>query len=90
MSCICLRLGTVHGSNRPRAVRQFATLLSPNDLMELYRCAVAAPADLRFGTYYGVSNNTWRFWDLSNAKTDIGFEPSEDTERYRGQPFEGR
>src|SRR3954465_10134556 len=63
LSCICLRLGTVHGSDRPRATRQFATLLSPNDLKELYRCAVAAPADLRFATFYGVSNNDWRFWD---------------------------
>src|SRR5437899_1940721 len=57
MSCICLRLGTVHGGDQPRAIRQYATLLTPNDLMRLYVAAVGAPDALRFGTYYGVSNH---------------------------------
>jgi len=88
MNCICLRLGTVHGSDRPRAVRQFATLLSPNDLTQLYACAVAAPDDLRFATFYGVSNNDWRFWDISDAQRLIGYRPQDNTERWRGEPLE--
>jgi nucleoside-diphosphate-sugar epimerase len=85
LSCICLRLGTVHGGDQPRAIRQYATLLTPNDLMRLYRAAVAGPATLRFGTYYGVSDNTWRFWDISNARHDLGYEPRENTEAWRGK-----
>jgi uronate dehydrogenase len=85
LSCICLRLGTVHGSDRPRAVRQFATLLSPEDLKRLYRGAVAAADDLLFGTYYGVSNNDWRFWDLSEAARDLGYMPQDNAEKYRGE-----
>ena len=80
LSCICLRLGTVHGGDQPRAVRQFATLLTPNDLMQLYQRAVAAPDSLRFGTYYGVSNHRWRFWDIENARRELGYEPQDNAE----------
>ena len=85
LSCICLRLGTVHGSDQPRAIRQYATLLTPNDLMRLYRAAVAAPDTLRFGTYYGVSNHKWRFWDISDAQRDLGYEPQDNAEVWRGK-----
>lgn len=85
MSCICLRLGTVHGSDQPRAIRQFATLLTPNDLMQLYRCAVEAPDELRFAIFYGVSNNLWRFWDISDAERLIGYRPQDNAEAWRGK-----
>ena len=85
LSCICLRLGTVHGGDQPRAIRQYATLLTPNDLMRLFRAAVAAPDALRFGTYYGVSNHTWRFWDISNAQRDLGDDPQDNAETWRGK-----
>jgi nucleoside-diphosphate-sugar epimerase len=83
MSCVCLRLGTVHGSDQPRAVRQFATLLTPQDLKQLYRRAVEAADDLRFGIFYGVSRNTWRFWDISEAERLLGYRPVDDAEVWR-------
>ena len=46
----------------------------------LVDCALEAPADLRFGVYYGVSRNTWRFWDISN---EIGYDPQDDAEQHR-------
>jgi hypothetical protein len=44
---------------------------------------VTAPADLQYGIYYGVSRNTWRFWDIGDARDEIGYEPQEDAERFR-------
>ena len=86
MPVICLRLGTVdRGDGRPRAVRQFATLLTTGDLVRLYRCAIAAPGTIRFATFFGVSNNTWRFWDISEAERLIGFRPQDNTEIWRGR-----
>jgi hypothetical protein len=38
---------------------------------------------LRFGIYYGVSDNRWRFWDISEAQSEIGFVPQDDAERLR-------
>jgi nucleoside-diphosphate-sugar epimerase len=83
LSAICLRIGTVNRENRPTAPRQFATLLSHADLLRLVQAAVTAPADLQYGIYYGVSRNTWRFWGISDARDEIGYEPQEDAERFR-------
>jgi nucleoside-diphosphate-sugar epimerase len=84
MSVICLRLGTMGREGEvPRDQRQFATTLTPRDVQELYRCAVAAPDDLRFGIFYGVSNNKWNFWDLEDAARRIAYKPQDNMEMWR-------
>jgi uronate dehydrogenase len=83
MSCICLRIGTVRADDRPREPRHYATLLSHTDLVRLVRCALEATSELAFGVYYGVSANTWRFWDIANAEVELGYEPQDDAERFR-------
>jgi uronate dehydrogenase len=37
----------------------------------------AIETDIGFGIYYGVSNNTGRFWDISNAERDLGYIPQD-------------
>ena len=81
LSAICLRIGTVNAEDRPREPRHFATLLTHADLLRLVECALAA--DVRFGVYYGVSRNTWRFWDIANAADEIGYDPQDDAEDFR-------
>jgi nucleoside-diphosphate-sugar epimerase len=88
LSCICLRIGTVNGANRPLRPRHFATLLSHPDLVEIVDCAIRAPRELRYGVYYGVSANTWRFWDIANAWDELGFDPQDDAERFRPEAVE--
>jgi uronate dehydrogenase len=82
LSVFCLRIGTVNAEDRPTGSRHFATLLTHADLIRLVRRALEAPPELRFGVYYGVSANTWRFWDVANAR-EIGWIPEDDAERYR-------
>lgn len=84
MSVICLRLGTMGREGEgPRDQRQFATMLTPRDLKHLYQCAVSAPDDLRFGVFYGVSNNKWNFWDIEDARQRIGYTPQDNMETWR-------
>jgi len=83
LSCICLRIGTVLAADRPANERHYATLLSHADLVRLVRSALDAPPELRHGIYYGVSANTWRFWDLTAAREEIGYEPQDDAEVWR-------
>jgi nucleoside-diphosphate-sugar epimerase len=78
LTAVCLRIGTVNAEDRPLQPRDFATLLTHADLLRLVEAALTA--DVRFAVCYGVSRNTWRFWDLAN---EIGFEPQDDAERYR-------
>jgi nucleoside-diphosphate-sugar epimerase len=89
LSCICLRIGTVRADDRPSKPREFATLLSHADLVRLVEAALAAPTDLRYGVYYGVSANKWRFWDLANGAEELRFEPSDDAERFRSSAADG-
>jgi uronate dehydrogenase len=84
LSTICLRIGTVTGDGKPHQPRHFATLLTHDDLLRLVEAAVRAPEELRYGIYYGVSRNTWRFWEIDDAARDLGYEPQDDAERFRG------
>jgi len=83
LSVLCLRIGTVNRADRPTTPRQFATLLTHRDLVELVRSCLEAPEELRFGVYYGVSANTWRFWDIESAEAEVGYESREDAEHWR-------
>jgi nucleoside-diphosphate-sugar epimerase len=83
LSVICLRIGTVNREDRPRNPREFATLLTHRDLVQLVRRCLEAPLDLRFAVFYGVSRNKWRIWDIDEATSTIGYEPLDDAERFR-------
>ena len=83
LSVMCLRIGTLNPQSRPQDVRQFATLLSHHDLVHLVDRCLSAPDGVRFGIYYGVSNNHWRFWDISNSAEEIGFQPQDNAELWR-------
>ncbi|HEU5477046.1 MAG TPA: NAD-dependent epimerase/dehydratase family protein [Gaiellaceae bacterium] len=83
ISCLCLRIGTVRRDDRPSRAREYATLLTHADLARLVDCALRAPLTVRHGIYYGVSANRWRFWDIANARDELGFEPHDDAERLR-------
>jgi nucleoside-diphosphate-sugar epimerase len=83
LSVICLRIGTVNSADRPRSPRHFATLLTHADLVRLVRCAIQAPDDVGYGIFYGASNNTWRFWSLTDARESLGYEPEDDAELWR-------
>jgi uronate dehydrogenase len=83
LSVICLRIGTVNRADRPRNPRELATLLTHRDLVHLVECSLAAAAEVRFAVLYGVSANTWRIWDLDEARAVVGFTPQDDAERFR-------
>jgi hypothetical protein len=50
--------------------------LSHRDLVQLVEKSLTT--SVAFGIYYGVSNNRGAFWDISNARADLGFEPVDD------------
>lgn len=83
LSVICLRIGTVNRTGRPENEREYATLLTHDDLVRLVRAAIEAPPDVRFAVVYGISRNTRRFWDVDAAAAAIGYEPADDAERFR-------
>lgn len=84
LSVICLRIGTVNRHNSPtRDVRHLATWLSHRDLAQLVDRSLAADASRRFEIVYGVSNNTWHFWDLTHAAQRLGYVPQDNAASYQ-------
>ena len=89
MEVACLRIGTVNRHNDPtHSVRHMATWLSHRDLAQMVdRCLTVE--GLKFDVFYGVSDNKWRFWDISHAEAVLGYRPQDDAERYRDRPPSG-
>ena len=83
LSVVCLRIGTVNRQDRPRNVRELATLLTHRDLLHLVERSLAAPRSVGFAVVYGVSANTWRIWEIEDARRLLGYEPADDAEVWR-------
>jgi len=81
LEAVCLRIGSVLEDDNPGAnPRHMKTWLSHRDLRQLIRLSLTA--SVPFGIYYGVSNNTGRFWDTSNARAEIGYAPQDDASAF--------
>jgi nucleoside-diphosphate-sugar epimerase len=53
---------------------------SPRDLAQLVEKCIRT--DIRFGIFFGISNNKTRCWDISNAKEFLGYEPRDDASAF--------
>jgi nucleoside-diphosphate-sugar epimerase len=74
---ICLRIGAVLKDDDPTKQSQNRRIwLSHRDMVQLVEKSLSA--DVTFGIYYGISNNKDAFWDISNARADLGYEPLDD------------
>lgn len=49
---------------------------SPRDLVQLL--VKSLRAEVPFGVFFGISNNTGRCWDIGNAQRLLGYEPVDD------------
>jgi nucleoside-diphosphate-sugar epimerase len=77
IASVCLRIGSVLRDDRPGQNPRFRkTWLSYRDLGQLVHKSLEAK--VAFGIYYGVSNNQGAFWDISNARAELGYEPQDD------------
>ncbi len=82
LESVCLRIGSVVKDDNPTTnPRHQSTWLSHRDLAQLVKKSLLA--DVKFAVYYGVSNNKKRFWDISNAVAEIGYQPEDDASTRR-------
>ena len=70
--------------------RDLGAYISERDIVQLYTRSIETP-DIRnadripFQIFYGISNNTRMFWDISNARQVIGYAPEDDSEQVFGE-----
>lgn len=84
IEAVCLRIGSVIDPDDPtRDKRNLSTWLSHSDLERLLKVALLANDDFPgFGIYYGVSNNSRRFWDIENSRSELGYFPQDNASKY--------
>ncbi len=84
LSVICLRIGSFQPAeaviNRG-GDRILSSWLSHRDTVQLVWRSIEAES-VGFGVYFGISNNTRAYWDLQNAREELGYEPEDDAEAY--------
>ncbi|MDQ3700013.1 MAG: NAD(P)-dependent oxidoreductase [Chloroflexota bacterium] len=85
MSVICLRIGSFQP--RPRGERQLATWISYRDTAQLVWRGIES--DVPFGVYYGISGNTRAYWDIGNARAELGYAPEDDAETFATEVLAG-
>lgn len=83
MNVLCIRLAWFQNYDSPLLRSQPDMLrewCSPRDFAQLLHKSIQA--DLRFGIFFGVSNNRGRYWDISNAQQLLGYSPQDDGAAY--------
>ena len=79
MSCICIRIGQVE-RDRPRPPNGHDMFVSQRDIVQIMECSINADETVRFGIFYGMSNNDYRWVDIEHAKQVLGYEPQDRAE----------
>jgi hypothetical protein len=44
----------------------------------LVQASIEAPESVRYGVFHGLSNNRWKRFDISDARSVLGYEPQDD------------
>lgn len=75
LDVINLRIGTARLNEKQEILvdvnRYKKTWLSEADVVQIFEKAIEK--DIKYGTYYAVSDNVGKPWDISNLECDLGF-----------------
>ena len=83
LSVLSIRIGRVKAEDRPTTARDFSVWLSQRDVVQILERAIEAPASLRHGIFFAVSDNRWGYRDLAHARQILGFVPQDRAEDHR-------
>jgi uronate dehydrogenase len=76
-----IRIG--HATPLPTHLRDLAMWISPRDLTQLVAIGIDHP-DVHFEIVYGISGNSRRWYDNSNAAR-LGYVPQDDSQSYSAE-----
>lgn len=85
LEVVCLRIGSFQPDRavvERKGDRILSTWLSYRDAVQLVRRGFEA--QVRFGIYYGISGNERAYWDITNAREELGYDPEDDAQRLAG------
>jgi len=76
MSVLCIRLGAVLDTDRPKLVRHFPGYLSQADAVQMIDKCLSAPMSLKYDIFDAISENKYRWRDIQHAKDVLGWQPT--------------
>ena len=82
MSVLVIRLGAVLAENRPMLIRHFPGFLAQEDAVQMIDKCLSAPADVRFGIFDAISENSLRWRDTTPAKEVLGWRPTGSSDEF--------
>lgn len=82
MSVLCIRLGAVLDTDRPKLIRHFPGYLSQADAVQIIDRCLSAPPTLKYGLFDAISENRYRWRDTSPAKQILGWQPTGSSDRF--------
>lgn len=74
ISVLCIRLGAVLDTNRPKLLRHFPGFLAHEDCVQMIDKCLSAPMSLKFDIFDAISENKYRWRDTSHAKEILGWQ----------------
>ena len=75
LSCLCIRIGWVVHEDKPPRAEAADMWCSLRDIVALTECCVNASDDVRYGIFYGMSDNKYRWVDIETARKVVGYVP---------------
>lgn len=85
LSVICHRIGSfqpVSSVQNRKSDRILSTWLSYKDTVQLTWRSIEASDEIGFAIYFGISGNTRAYWDIQNAREEIGYDPEDNAEDF--------
>ena len=76
LSVLCIRLGAVLDTDRPRLRRHYPGYLSQADCVQMVDKCLEAPLSLKFDIFDAISDHRWRWRDTGYARDVLGWEPT--------------
>ena len=84
LSVLCIRFGWLPKEDRPnQEPRTYSVWTSHQDAARMVELCIDAEKEIRFDTFFCVSNNKWGYRDLNHPKDILNFEPKDRAEDYR-------
>lgn len=87
MSVLCIRLGAVLDTDRPKLLRHFPGYLAQADAVQMIDKCLSAPMSLQYDIFDAISENQYRWRDTTHAKEVLGWQPTGSSDQFNPDDF---
>ena len=87
LSVLCIRLGAVLDTDRPKLLRHFPGYLAQADAVQMIDKCLSAPMTLQYDIFDAISENQYRWRDTNHAKEVLGWQPTGSADQFDPDAF---